>query len=102
VDILLYCMMHAQSMSNNAVVLIELALCSDPSHTVLGYAWGSADEKKMQKTFGMGRADLFTNFLDLQSVSECLGYQGTGLASLTQMVLGCASYKSKRVRASHA
>jgi len=56
----------------------------------------------MQKTFGMGRADLFTNFLDLQSVSECLGYQGTGLASLTQMVLGCASYKSKRVRASHA
>ena len=64
---------------------------------VLGYAWGSADEKKMQKTFGMGRADLFTNFLDLQSVSECLGYQGLGLASLIQTVLGCASYKSKRV-----
>ena len=51
----------------------------------------------MQNTFGLGRQDLFSNFLDLQSVSEALGYQGTGLASLTQMVLGCASYKSKRV-----
>ncbi len=80
-----------------SIVLIDLALCSDPSHMVLGYAWGSADEKKMQKSFGMGKADLFTNFLDLQSVSECLGYQGLGLASLIQMVLGCASYKSKRV-----
>jgi hypothetical protein len=96
--ILLHCMMHVQSIPNNGVVLIELALCSDPSHMVLGYAWGSADEKKMQKSFGMGKADLFTNFLDLQSVSECLGYQGLGLASLIQMVLGCASYKSKRVR----
>lgn len=71
--------------------------CRDPSHTVLGYAWGSADEKKMQNTFGMGREDLFTNFLDLQSVSESLGYQGTGLASLTHMVLGCANHKTKKV-----
>lgn len=78
-----------------------LGFLRDPSHMVLGYAWGSADEKKMQKTFGMGRADLFTNFLDLQSVSECLGYQGLGLASLIQTVLGCASYKSKRVSMSN-
>ena len=52
----------------------------------------------MQNTYGMGREDLFTNFLDLQSVSESLGYQGTGLASLTHMVLGCANHKSKKVQ----
>ncbi len=70
----------------------------DPQHTILGYAWGSSDEKKMQNTFRLGKADVFTNFLDLQTVSESLGYQQMGLASLTQMVLGCASYKSKKVR----
>lgn len=65
--------------------------------TVLGFAWGSADEKKMQKSFGLGRQQLFGRFLDLQLVSQRLGYQQMGLSRLSETVLGCPNHKSKKV-----
>ena len=71
--------------------------CRDPQHTVLGFSWGSADEKKMQKSFGLGRQQLFGRFLDLQLVSQGLGYQQMGLTKLTERVLGCPNHKSKKV-----
>ena len=71
--------------------------CRDPQHTVLGFSWGSSDEKKMQKSFGLGMEQLFGRFLDLQLVCQGLGYQQMGLTRLTEMVLGCPNHKSKRV-----
>ena len=70
--------------------------CRDPEHTILGFSWDSADEKKMQATFSTGK-DMFGNFLDLQSVAEHLGYHNAGLDKLTQQILGCTGYKSKQV-----
>lgn len=71
--------------------------CSAPNHTILGFAWGAADEKKMQRTFHLGQKQLFGNFVDLQSVVQDLGYQQIGLTKLTEMVLGCPNHKSKKV-----
>lgn len=71
--------------------------CRNPQHTVLGFAWGSSDEKKMQKSFGLGRQQLFDRFLDLQLVTQGLGYQMMGLTKLTETVLGCPNHKSKKV-----
>ena len=71
--------------------------CRNPQHTVLGFAWGSSDEKKMRKSFGLGRQQLFDRFLDLQLVTQGLGYQMMGLTKLTETVLGCPNHKSKKV-----
>lgn len=71
--------------------------CRDPQHIALGFSWGSGDEKKMQKSFGIGREQLFGRFLDLQMVSQGLGYQQMGLTRLTETVLGCPNHKSKKV-----
>ena len=80
------------------VYTVMLALhCRNPQHTVLGFSWGSSDEKKMQKSFGLGRQQLFDRFLDLQSVTQGLGYQMMGLTKLTETVLGCPNHKSKKV-----
>ena len=39
--------------------------------TFLGLGWGSADEKKMRKSFGFGRDD-FSRFIDLQARLLCV------------------------------
>ena len=78
-------------------ILFLICGCRDPNHTVLGFAWGASDEKKMQRTFRLGQQELFGNLLDLQSVVQDLGYQQIGLTKLTEMVLGCPNHKSKKV-----
>lgn len=77
--------------------VVLLLHCRNSQHTVLGFAWGSSDEKKMQKSFGLGRQQLFDRFLDLQLVTQGLGYQMMGLTKLTETVLGCPNHKSKKV-----
>ncbi len=42
----------------------------------MGFSWDSADESKMQATFGAGRK-LFSRFLDLQQVN--IHYQSARL-----------------------
>ncbi|EFJ51774.1 hypothetical protein VOLCADRAFT_87286 [Volvox carteri f. nagariensis] len=72
----------------------------DPAHVLLGFGWDSADELKMQGTFGIGRAD-FRRFLDLQEVAASLGYHGFGLSRLSQLVLGLPLHKSKAISRSN-
>lgn len=54
----------------------------------LGFAWKSADEVKMKKTFNWGRSN-FSKFVDLQDMAKDLGYGNQiGLADLTEKVTG--------------
>ena len=62
--------------------------CRDPQLTVVGFSWDGADEGKAQLTFGRGRGQLFSRFLDLQQVAAGLGYHGCGLGALTRQVGG--------------
>ena len=49
--------------------LPDLLCCGrSPSTTVVGFSWDAADEKAMQATFRIGRAQAFGHFLDLQQV----------------------------------
>ncbi|KIZ03748.1 hypothetical protein MNEG_4210 [Monoraphidium neglectum] len=77
-----------------------VALLTDPTVTILGFSWASADEAKMQRTFGLG-AGAIPGFLDLQLVAHGLGWNGYGLARLTNAVLGSPLPKSKRVSMSN-
>lgn len=89
------CSLYHHSHKGSTVII--LLHCRNSQHTILGFSWGSADEKKMQKSFGLGRQQLFDRFLDLQLVSQGLGYQMMGLTKLTETVLGCPNHKSKKV-----
>jgi hypothetical protein len=51
----------------------------------VGFAWDSADEKKLQRTFGFGR-ESFPGFIDLQDVAQKLGYHRFGLARIAKQV----------------
>lgn len=109
-----------QCNSNNRVALIQLATtttcvlvrCSrlrwslpaalrhffcDPALVFVAFSWDSCDESKMQSTFGAGKDQLFSRFLDLQTVAQSLGYHGCGLARLTESVLGVRMPKSRSV-----
>ena len=44
-----------------------------PSITVVGFSWDAADERAMQATFRIGRAQAFRHFLDLQQVRYSSG-----------------------------
>lgn len=72
----------------------------DPSVVTVGYSWDSADERKSRSTFDFGRSD-FGRFVDLQSVSQQLGYHGYGLAGMCQRVLGFQLNKCKTVSRSN-
>lgn len=61
-----------------------------------GFGWDGSDEAKMQASFRVGRAH-FRQFLDLQCVSQVLGYHRCGLASLTARVLGFELPKPRKV-----
>ena len=65
---------------------------------LVGLGWDGADERKMQITFQMGKAD-FTTFYDLSRIGKSLGYNRAGLSSLSQCVLGLSLQKSKAVSA---
>lgn len=54
------------------------------------------DETMLRRTLGIGKAD-FGGFSDLQVVSEHLGYQGYGLASMAKLVFGTTMAKAKKV-----
>ena len=56
----------------------------------VGFAWDTADERKLQSTFGIGR-ESFPGFIDLQTVAEKLGYHRYGLARIAKQVGGHAS-----------
>lgn len=64
---------------------------------ILGSGWDSSDEEKMLNTFGMGRADLTANFLDLQELAQEFGYHGISLEAIYQEVLGVNMKKSQQV-----
>lgn len=68
----------------------------DPSVTCVGFAWDSADSRKMAQTFKWTRDD-FGCFLDLQAVATRMGYHGCGLAALTQQVMGFQMAKDSLV-----
>ncbi|WIA21862.1 hypothetical protein OEZ85_004238 [Tetradesmus obliquus] len=71
---------------------------ADASVMLLGCGWASNDERKMRHTFGIGRQH-FGRFLDLQKVAESLGFKRrTGLARLTEDVLGLSLPKDKVTR----
>lgn len=74
---------------------------SDPELTFVGFSWDSADEGKMQATFGAGRHQLFSRFLDLQQVGASLGYHGLGLGAFTKQVLGFQPPKCRKVTMSN-
>lgn len=42
---------------------------------MVALGWSSADERKLQRSFGVGRAD-FPGFVDLAEVFQDLGYEG--------------------------
>ncbi|KAK9807866.1 hypothetical protein WJX72_011603 [[Myrmecia] bisecta] len=71
-----------------------------PEIVMVGYGWDSSDESKMQQSFKLGRA-CFGTFVDLQTISEHLGYHGYGLGSLTRMVLGFDLQKARSVSMSN-
>lgn len=73
---------------------------SDPGLVVVGYAWDGADELRMRRSYGLGRA-LFQRYFDVQAVSESLGYHGLGLTSLARRVLHCDASKSKKITMSN-
>lgn len=52
---------------------------------LLGFSWASADESKMQSTFGVGNKS-FGSFVDLQQVAQGLGYINFGLSRLALQV----------------
>ncbi len=47
----------------------------DPGRVVVALGWSSSDEGKLQRSFGVGRAD-FPVFVDLADVFQNLGYEG--------------------------
>ena len=53
----------------------------------VGFAWDNSDELKLKDSFGIGRTDLFTHFVDVRLQAELLGYHG-GLSSLAKLLLG--------------
>lgn len=67
-----------------------------PDLVLLGLGWDGADERKMRSSFGMGKAD-FTSFIDLSCLVRSLGYFQTGLANMSQHILGFCIQKSKKV-----
>jgi hypothetical protein len=84
---------HATPASTSAVPPHILTLPSapplplqSPDIVLLGFSWDTADEAKMQHTFGWGKAR-FKHFLDLQQVAGSLGYTRLGLGRLTQLAL---------------
>ena len=74
-----------------------ILLCSDPEVVIVGFSWDGSDERKMLASFDFGRRS-FGRFVDLATVAEGLGYQQTGLASLTHRVLGAHLPKLRSVR----
>jgi hypothetical protein len=65
----------------------------------VGYHWDLGDEKKMQRTFGMGRKKLFTHFVDVRGQAGKLGWEAEmkaiGLKGLAKLILGYQPPKSK-------
>ena len=66
----------------------------------VGFAWDNSDERKLKDSFGIGRTDLFTHFVDVRIQAELLGYHG-GVSSLAKLLLGFeGTGKSSAVRLS--
>ena len=64
---------------------------------MVGMSWDNNDERKMVRTFGIGRS-VFGGFVDAAAVALELGYARRGLASLADSVLGITLLKSQHVR----
>ncbi|KAK9819950.1 hypothetical protein WJX72_004294 [[Myrmecia] bisecta] len=77
-----------------------LAFLRDPTICLLGFGWGGNDEKKMQHSFGIGKAT-FGYFLDLKTVSEALGYYQYGVNTLASQLLSLRSPMGKQVTMSN-
>lgn len=73
-----------------------LAACRRSDIVVIGFAWGVSDERKMQSTFGLGKA-MFCHFVDLNTVAEAMGYIRCSLGRLSELVLGIVLHKSSKV-----
>ena len=63
----------------------------------VGFNWDGSDELKMLDCFDMGRHDLFSHFLDLQTQAEIMGYHHCSLARLAELVLGFQPPSAKSV-----
>jgi len=70
---------------------------------LVGFSWGSADETKMQRTFGFStKTELKEPIIDVQKVAMLMGFrENIGLANLTKSVI-CESFdKAKKVSRSN-
>lgn len=69
-----------------------LSSCRETSHhswlTVIGFGWDDSNEQKMLDCCGMGRRQLFCEFIDMKKQAEVLGYYDCSLASLAERLLG--------------
>lgn len=95
-----------QLASSQHALIVRTCLLGGAAHQILcsflrrseliliGLGWDCCDERKMQTSFGMGRAD-FAAFLDLAHIGKALGYSRPGLANLSKQVLGLDLQKSK-------
>ena len=70
--------------------------CRQPGLVLVGLGWDGCDERKMRRSFQMGKAD-FAEFVDLSGLGRDLGYQRNGLSGLSQHVLGLSIQKNKKV-----
>lgn len=61
--------------------------CRDEEIVGVGFAWDNSDERKLQDSFGLGRRDLFTHFVDVRIQAELMGYHGS-VSSLAKLLLG--------------
>ena len=63
----------------------------------MGFSWDHSDEVKMQESYGLGREDIFPNFVDVRVQAEIMGYHNIGLRALSKILLGFEPPKSQLV-----
>ena len=74
----------------------DVCTCRQPDLVLVGLGWDGCDERKMRRSFQMGKGD-FASFIDVSQIGQELGYERVGLASMSQQVLGLCSQKNKQV-----
>lgn len=72
------------------------SLLADPTTVVVGFAWEAADEQKLTRSFGFGKAN-FGRFFDLADVCRDMGYPHMSLLRFTNRILGVTMTKSKAI-----
>lgn len=53
---------------------------------MIAFGWSKSDNRKLQQSFGMGRRDLFAQFIDLKKQAESMGCPADSLNLFTKIL----------------